>query len=616
MRKLLSAFVLIAAICGKLWAAPQVECPGFSPRTIRPGEAAVYTITIKDMSPTINLSDIPVPQGLRFVGQNQSSSFSMTSGSGISRSVSLQLSFVPETEGSFTIPKWEISYDGKTYPVEAATLIADANAPVSNNSGMGGIMSRIRTNNMRRAAGHENSGRNYISSIEGKASLTAKLPRESVYVGESVPCSLVFSIDRSLHDAGFKLTQLVPSTDKVSEFECSGLNMEKPEIDTSDPNEIKVVYKFYITPLKAGNFSLDFSAKGLFLKETSLEEMMDMSIFDRMMSMGAEQLPFEISAKANSVRVIPLPPEGRPENFSGAIGEFKIDSISAAPDSLSVDEPCTLTVKISGKGNFARIQRPNMEESKDWKVYKFKSSFFDESNGAAHSGIKTFEAPLVPLKADISSTPKVSFSFFNPESGKYETLEGKGVEVSVAPALSAKRRAEVYETSPKAAEQTLNGIVETPSISKSEFLSSAWFWIFQLAILVALAVFIMAKKKQIRLASDPLYAKTQKAKIGLKRELSAAEKSAREKNAKTFYNHAKAALQWVLCPHSESESSAILLGEAKHILKTLNIPDAEVSEYFDGSDAIEYGALKASDVDFEKSFSNLKKICSRIQHEN
>src|SRR5690606_34729625 len=48
-----------------------------------------------------------------------------------------------------------------------------------------------------------------------------------------------------------------------------------------------------------------------------------------------------------SLEVLPLPEQGRPAEFTGLIGEFRFEA-QAAPTEVSVGDPITLTIRVSG----------------------------------------------------------------------------------------------------------------------------------------------------------------------------------------------------------------------------------------------------------------------------
>src|SRR5208337_1754930 len=81
-----------------------------------------------------------------------------------------------------------------------------------------------------------------------------------------------------------------------------------------------------------------------------------------------------IASPPSELKVLPLPTEGRPKDFSGAVGNFKIASdISAA--SAAAGDPLTLRLHITGTGNFDRVDSTMLDHLDHWKTYPAKSSF-------------------------------------------------------------------------------------------------------------------------------------------------------------------------------------------------------------------------------------------------
>ncbi len=625
MKKLLTILAFAASSAAAI--AQSVECGGFSPSVIRPNETSKYVIVLKDINGSIDGASIPMPKELQIFSQGRAQSFTMGSG-GNSSSIELTYLVRPLSEGEFTVPEWKVSYEGKEYTIAAATLKVDPNAPAQPadddmfgafggmpfgfgnvfGGGSGGMSNQSARRQMQ----------SYEDSLRSSAKLQVFLPREKIYIGEAVPCRLVFSCDKSLLDRGFKLSQLMPQIRNADAFDCPDFKGD-PVLDTSDPNEIRLTYNTVITPLKVGTYDLDFSARGSFTREIGLEEMMNMSLADRMMSMGlGRRIPFEIEMPAKKVDVSPLPEEGKPADFCGAIGNFVVEGVTVDPDALVVGEPCTITARIIGTGNFGRINAPALEKLPDWKTYKPKSSFADESNGMGNIGIKTFEYTAVPTKADLASAPKFSFTFFDPNSAKYVSASSPDLPVSVAPTRRSQRVEErAANENLKGDEPTFKNIVaDQAKASGSPITSSPYFWIIQLIIIFALAAFVLKRSKTLKLQSDPAYAKRISYRKNAKAFSNKAAAAAKAGNASDFLSHARSALQFELAANSEYEAHALLLREAEDIMRKAGFSDEDMKTaalFFDGKDAIAFGGLDPSTLNLANLQSKLAKLSTEIR---
>jgi hypothetical protein len=49
-----------------------------------------------------------------------------------------------------------------------------------------------------------------------------------------------------------------------------------------------------------------------------------------------------------------LPEEGRPDNYSGAVGQFVFD-VKVKPTEVALGDPITITLQITGEGNVDSI---------------------------------------------------------------------------------------------------------------------------------------------------------------------------------------------------------------------------------------------------------------------
>lgn len=125
--------------------------------------------------------------------------------------------------------------------------------------------------------------------------------------------------------------------------------------------------------------------------------------------------------------ILPLPAEGRPEGFSGAVGDFSVTS-AVEPATLHVGDIAKWTIRLVGKGGAdgVRLEPPPLDPSL-FKVYPSAADGPDSPAGA----IAVLECDLVPLSTQAVETAQVTFSFFNPFSGKYETAAAPPARLKV-----------------------------------------------------------------------------------------------------------------------------------------------------------------------------------------
>jgi hypothetical protein len=90
-------------------------------------------------------------------------------------------------------------------------------------------------------------------------------------------------------------------------------------------------------------------------------------------------------------------------------------------DSTSVGAPVTLTVEVDGTGNLATLAPPSVGSPGDMEVYEPTVETNIERNASRIHGTKTFTYTLVPQSGGRYDLPAVTFSYFDPDAGRYRT---------------------------------------------------------------------------------------------------------------------------------------------------------------------------------------------------
>jgi hypothetical protein len=138
------------------------------------------------------------------------------------------------------------------------------------------------------------------------------------------------------------------------------------------------------------------------------------------------------SSKRVEIQVKPLPLQGRPSNFTGAVGQYNV-SAQVEGTQFPVSQPFTYKIRFEGQGNAKAIELPAMEWPDGIEVYDTKndSRFFKDGNS-----FKEFEVLLIPRKEGPMEIPGVHFSFFNPKTGQYEEKQTESVKLTILPAVA------------------------------------------------------------------------------------------------------------------------------------------------------------------------------------
>lgn len=143
------------------------------------------------------------------------------------------------------------------------------------------------------------------------------------------------------------------------------------------------------------------------------------------------KVPVERQTEPIMLVIKPLPEEGKPSGFTGAVGSYTM-KVSSGSTNVRVGDPITLNIKISGEGYVYVIGEPSLNNIDGFKVYPAESQAeITERGETSIKGWKAFTKVVEPLRADIKETPAISFSFFNPVTTQYKTITHDSIPITV-----------------------------------------------------------------------------------------------------------------------------------------------------------------------------------------
>ncbi|MGX5818083.1 BatD family protein [Chitinophaga lutea] len=269
-----------------------------------------------------------------------------------------------------------------------------------------------------------------------------------------------------------------------------------------------------------------------------------------------ELMPYKIQSPVVKVTVKPLPAEGRPASFNGAVGRF---SMTAATDkkSLTTDDALTLKVTINGQGNVNLLNAPPLNIPGAFEKYDPTISDNIEKNSNPLSGSRQFQYVLMPTEAGAHTLPPVEFSYFDPEANAYKTLQSSPFEVDVKQGKLTRREKEDFGNA-----NELSGLrtdVKRWSKRSPFFFATPFYWILLILPLLALGGLVLYRRRESFQRNNASMLRHKHAnKVALKR-MELAARYLREGKDKAFYE----------------ETSRAVWGYLSHKLR---IPMAELSK--------------------------------------
>jgi len=526
-----------------------------APAEIPLGESAELRIVLPDDA--VGQPELPRVEGLRFARRGTSSEIRIVNGR-ISRTVSLVFEVTPSRTGEFEIPPVEVaSEDGdplSTAPL-ALRVVQPAPAP--------------------RTAAPPAS-----SSPEG----AARRPRlvmlglpDALWVGELARVEVQLRVP-----AGTRIAELSPPDLSAAGFTVTEWVDREPRVTLAEVEGVPMtLYTWHaaVAPVKPGRQELEAEVEGVrvvreprsarfprgwadeLFPDSLLERFFGDGGLDHLLAFG-RRVPFAAASDVREIEVRPLPAEGRPEDFSGAVGRFELES-EADPTRVDSGEPVTLTVRVVGDGNFDRVTLDGVTDADGFRTYAARGEFRGDALGS--SGRKVFEQLLVPEHAGADAVPPVRFSFFDPEARAYRSLETPPIPLAVAAAPSpspADGGAEPAATTPLAADAELRTDPARLAPLALPLLARPGFWTGLAALAAAPLLLWLALRGSAR-RRDAGRAAQRAAREALRARLQELEAAADRGDATAFHESARRALRAALAVRLEQDLPALTPAEAE-----------------------------------------------------
>ncbi|MEI6035889.1 MAG: BatD family protein [Verrucomicrobiae bacterium] len=432
---------------------------GLSSSRAQVGEPVQLVVTIRGARG----ADVPqtlAVDGLRINLAGRSTQFEMRNFK-MSSSLTYTYMIVPQFEGEFTIPSFGITIEGKTYPTQAMRLAVSGSAIAPQIPSLPQNASPLPPGT---AGSPQNNGRPFFGELV--------LAKKSAYAGEVVPIELRFYFNTRISGQVSERPIFSGEGFTVQKFS----NAVKRDQVIGGTNYSVFSFQSAITPVKSGTLEIPAASLEARLKIPGKAPQGLDDFFSNLplpQGMFAEDQDVKVESGAQKLEVTALPKDGRPEDFSGAVGKFTMEA-SVSPRKAAAGEPVTLRVTVSGQGNFEGMGAPALSDDEGWRTYP-PSDKFQSADAIGFTGEKTFEFAIV-ARQDQSRTPGARLSYFDPSTGKYATLIQAPLPVdaragAAAPPAAPQQAAAPADTPPPAS-------APTPDITAMSGGTSSWSALF------------------------------------------------------------------------------------------------------------------------------------------
>lgn len=417
----LLAFSFLMALMG--WMQPSSASAAASvrayvqPATARPNQIVNYVITVQDGQ----VNSMP---NLRFplqIGQTSGVSTSQQIQIVNNRqTVSIQLSWgITATEpGEFVIPPQTIVVDGQPMTTNEVKLTVE--------NGGGSL---------------PQNGQAQTQDDANQPILQIELGKKEIYQGEVVPVNVSLYVPRQVQLRRLGLIEMEKSDFAIARFPQTN---EQTSTVIDGIGYYVLTFRSTLSSLRTGEMKVGPANLEL-LVEVPMEEGNRRGMFPPGFGQNfppgffpgmSEPRKLEVKSQQVTLKVLPLPSEGKPANFSGAVGEFQMTA-TASPTDLTVGDPVSVEIAVSGAGNFDALNTPALAASGGWKTYPAKryviEGQMDQNQTPTLERKIGYTQVLVP-EAVHQSLPSFELNYFSPSQKKYVVLRTEPIPLNMKPA--------------------------------------------------------------------------------------------------------------------------------------------------------------------------------------
>ena len=203
---------------------------------------------------------------------------------------------------------------------------------------------------------------------------------------------------------------------------------------------------------------------------------------------GYVEVKKKIKAPGLTIQVDPLP--ARPAGFSGGVGSFTISAQLNKTD-IKANNPVTLRVIVSGRGNLKLIKKPEVKFPKDFDTYDAKVTDKTKLTSNGVEGNMVYDFLAVPRNQGKYEIPPIEFVYYDTEANAYKTVKTQAFTLNVAKGSGS---ASVSDYTGDAADDQLNKDIRDIKTGDADvhdigdfFFGSTAYWV---AMCVLAAIFV------------------------------------------------------------------------------------------------------------------------------
>ncbi len=553
--------------------------------SITAGESLTLTITLK----TGLSRSLPEPvfrsmEDFEISGSStqSSSSISIVNGDYNSeKTISYLYTLVPRKTGDLIIPEAVVSYRDREYTTEPITVRVQK-----------GRTPKKAPDRAPSTATREGSPEIYIAAVTNK---------DTVYAEEAV--ILEYFLYTRLNISDITMIDIPESGGFWWEEDTDfGQSVGRNQVVQGNIYKVYPIKRFVAYPLSPGEKRIEPLELGCRVRVRSRD------IFDSFSIFGREK-SITILSNEITLSVLPLPEQGKPPGFKGAVGNFTVKTTTDRNEVLQ-NEPVTITMTIEGKGNFKTMGEPELQLPDGVSVYPPDESLKVRFSGDNLSGKKVYEYIIIPREEGDYKIEGADFSYFDPSRHSYVHKTTSPINFTVRAGEPVVSGPTGFKTPAMVLGDDINYIKDIPGdIGRSSPVSFSRK-IFLYSNMVSLLFFVgffVSRKRAEKLHGNRTLRRHRYAGKDLKKTLKQARESLPDGDHTIFTQKCEKAIIEFVGNRLDQETTGMTIREFMSLLKDEDTDEATIALFEEWHDACQQARFSPGRMDLAARSDLLEK---------
>ncbi len=387
----------------------------------------------------------------------------------------------------------------------------------------------------------------------------------------------------------------------------------KEDLYKGDPYQYVTVKKTVLYPQKTGELKIDPLTFTVPVNVPSDRR----DIFGRRLYETVERT---VASPSTIINVKALPTEGKPANFTGAVGSFDF-KVTNSKDQLDANESLQVKLQVNGNGNLKLFQLPKLNLPASLEVYEPEHQENVNTNMNGMYGNISDSYTVVPQSKGKYPINPVSFSYFDPRSETYKTITSRELLINVengparvnTPVATADSNSVSKQPVASAGKQ-FRYIDLEPNLkpkNSGEFFKSAGFWTALIAPLLLIPIGIVTGRRRESSMSDVEGKRSKKADKLARKYLSEARKNLGDQ--KQFYESLERALHNYLKAKLSIRTGEMSKEKIKSLLAEKGVGAETINSFIGILESCEFARYTpTSNVGMQQDYDKAKKTISEL----